>query len=369
MHKGTFFISLAVIALIAVCANAQQLTFQANVKIYNDPSVSGILNGFMYYDGTNLKVRTDYTVGTQEIILYTPKLKYLKCSSDCDTTTYTDPWPIFYKKSGDTAGTVSTINGRSCTRYSRSTTTTGEVMYVWVASSGTGAICRAQLREDNGQPGTTIDFTNNVALATTSVFDAYSSWNCPQQTCVQKFDMFLVFDESGSIKNAAFQDEKDFAVSIAQSYTFGSTSGVGMGLVMFDDDARLITSLSYNQQSFINAVNGVTQGKGNTCIGCGINLAQQYLSYPYDRSGVSNIIIVLTDGENNVGNYQTAANAAKNAGSLILVIGVGSDVNSAQLEYIASDPSYVFYATSFSTADLQAVLDQLIALTCLRMDS
>jgi len=364
MNKASFFLSFAVIVFIAVCVDSQQLSFQGNVKIYNDPTVSGILNGYMYFDGNNLKLRTDYTVGTQEIIQFTPKLKYLKCGSDCDTTTYTDPWPIFYKLSGDTAGSTITINGRSCTQYSRTTTTTGEVMKVWVASSGTGVICRAQLRESNGAGGTTIDFTNVAPILSSSVFDAYTGWNCPGQTCVQKFDMFLVFDESGSIKNAAFQTEKDFAISIAGSYTFGNTNGVGMGLVMFDDDARLITSLSYNQQSFINAVNGVVQGKGNTCIGCGIDLAQWYLDY-YDRSEVADIIVVLTDGVNNVGDYQSSADAAKAKGTIIFVIGVGSDVSMPQLNYIASDPSYVFLADTFSTSDLDAVLQSLIALTCL----
>lgn len=367
MHKGSLIISLAVIALLAVC-DAQQKSFQANVRIYNDPTVSGILTGFMYYDGTNLKIRTDYNVGTNEILIWSTKLKYLKCGSDCDTTTYTDGWPVFYKQSSDSAaGSAVTINSRSCTPYSRTTSTTGEAMYVWVASSGTGAICRAQLRSSNGTPGTIIDFTNNVNLASTSVFDAYTSWSCPSQTCVQRFDMFLVFDESGSIKNTPFQTEKDFAVSIAQSYTFGSQNGVGMGLVMFDDDARLITSLTYNQQSFINAVNGVVQGKGNTCIGCGIDLAQSYLELYNDRSDSSypDLMVVLTDGANNVGNYQSSADYAKGRGTTIIVIGVGSDISSTQLEYIASDPSYVFYASSFSSSAFDTVLDQIVAVTCL----
>jgi hypothetical protein len=276
MHKGSFFLSFAVIVIIAVCVDSQQLSFQGNVRIYNDPAVSGILTGFMYYDGSNLKLRTDYTVGTQEIILYTPKLKYLHCTNDCDTTTYADPWPIFYKLGTDSAGTPITINSLSCTPYSRSGSSSGDVTKVWVANSGTGKICRAQFLD-----GTTVDFTNIVSLASSTVFDAYTGWSCPGQTCVQKFDMFLVFDESGSINYNSFQTEKSFAVSIAQSYTFGNTNGVGMGLVMFDDDGRLITSLSYNQQSFINAVNGVVQGRGNTCIGCGLYLANYWTNRPF----------------------------------------------------------------------------------------
>jgi len=133
-------------------------------------------------------------------------------------------------------------------------------------------------------------------------------------------DMFLVFDESGSIRDSAFTTEKNFAISIAQSYVFG-TQNVGMGLVMFDDDARTITSETYNQQSFINAVNSVVQGKGNTCIGCGIDLAQAWLDC-CGRSGVQDVIIVLTDGQNNIGDCIQSADDAKASGTLIFTYGI-----------------------------------------------
>ena len=88
-----------------------------------------------------------------------------------------------------------------------------------------------------------------------------------------------VFDESSSIASSSFVNEKQFAVSIAESFSFGNENGVGMGLVMYADSGRMITSLDYNLQSFTNAVNGVHQTGGNTCIGCGINLAQYALDY------------------------------------------------------------------------------------------
>lgn len=105
---------------------------------------------------------------------------------------------------------------------------------------------------------------------------------------------------------------------------------------------------------------------GNTPTGSAIQLSLDL----FDRAAVfrptvPEIMIVLTDGGSNTGiNTLGAAAVARNFGIRIYAVNlVGGDAN--ELSGITGDPSLVFNVTTFTNAGFDAVLEPLLAATCL----
>ena len=87
-----------------------------------------------------------------------------------------------------------------------------------------------------------------------------------------------------------------------------------------------------------------------------------------DRSGVPNVVVLLTDGQSNVNRASTAAEAlrARNAGVRLIVIAMGQDVDNAEINAVASDPdsSNVYVMNDVTQLEQTAsdVLDELCAI-------
>ncbi len=173
-------------------------------------------------------------------------------------------------------------------------------------------------------------------------------------------DVMWVLDESGSIRSTDFARVKTSVQSWGNAQTFG-TSAVMAGVVQFADAARYSVPLTMVKGSFVNAVGQVLQRQGNTNIGAGIELARTTL-YAYGRSTAPDVMIVETDGQNNVQTSLLASRiaAAKSAGITIFAVGVGPDVLTSQLEQIASKPEYVFSLADY--ASLEATWDAISTL-------
>ena len=354
-------ISTLVLSLfLGTCLVYGQTTqqFQAAVTIYNDPNVKGSLSGQLYYDYTNGKQRTDFTIGSKEIFIFSSKLRYLGCGTSCDTQTWKDPQLVFFKENTDSSVASVVVNGQSCNGWQKNNPPTNGITRVYISSNN--QICRAVTAS-----GKTFDFRTIQALGASTVFDAYTQWACPAQQCNKQMDIMLVFDESGSIDPPSFLKEKQFGANFANSFTIGS-QGVKMGLVMFSGSSRSIITLNNNKQSVVNAINGVSQRNGSTCIGCGIDLAHTQFTNN-GRSGVARIIVLLTDGKNNRGTdtFDDVLASARAASITIFTIGV-AEADQTELADIATQIAGV--QTTFYTPDfngLAGILDNLIIATCI----
>jgi hypothetical protein len=173
-------------------------------------------------------------------------------------------------------------------------------------------------------------------------------------------DVVLVFDESSSISAADFSKERAFATDIVNSLDVFLDGGT-VGVVQFSTDARQTLAPTSIRQSAINRIAVMSQRGGNTCIGCGIQAAQQMFQ-PLG-SGRRRVQIVLTDGLDNV-NTNTLASivtAAKGDGEELFAIGVGAQTDQQQLNTIASEPdsTHAYNVASFS--DLDAITQSLVA--------
>src|SRR3970282_1228364 len=80
------------------------------------------------------------------------------------------------------------------------------------------------------------------------------------------------------------------------------------GIAMFSTDSRLIIAPRNDKTQVLNAISGIDQATGFTCIGCGLNEAREALTNA-PRPGASPFIIVVTDGANNRPGTQAQADA------------------------------------------------------------
>lgn len=165
-------------------------------------------------------------------------------------------------------------------------------------------------------------------------------------------DLFLVFDETGSIDSSEFFLQKNFMLSLVPSTLF--SDGGRAGVVLFAGTARVAVPLTSSYAQFQNAVSALTRlGTGGTCIGCGLSAAQAQLDALSSPERLRKML-VLTDGANNVDpagqTLAQIAQAVQDAATAVSAVGVGSAYSAAELQLVASDPDaeHVFSASTFS---------------------
>jgi Mg-chelatase subunit ChlD len=136
-----------------------------------------------------------------------------------------------------------------------------------------------------------------------------------------------------------------------------------VALVSFAGEASLDQRLTHNGQSVKKAIDRLS-ASGSTAIGDAIAAAQQELSSKRHNRSAAPVLILLTDGENTKGRDPLrAAEAAKAAGTRIIVIGLGQ-VQEAELRALASTHADYYYApTSSQIAEIYASIAKSVCRT------
>jgi alpha-tubulin suppressor-like RCC1 family protein len=174
----------------------------------------------------------------------------------------------------------------------------------------------------------------------------------------QSRDIVLVLDESGSIGAVNFAKLQDFASDFVAAQDMTITR---IGVVLFASDERVVSNLTNNAQTLINAIQNSGYHQGSTCIGCGVDRARLMLN-AQAAAGSDRTIIVVTDGVTTQDldpNFNQIIQAAQ-ASATLIAVGVGPQVSASQIDFIASDIPGV--QTAFFVADFQTlslVLNQL----------
>ena len=169
----------------------------------------------------------------------------------------------------------------------------------------------------------------------------------------QELEVALVSDTSGSMSGANLSALQ----AAATSFVGNLSSPDEAAAISFSSSASLDQELTTTYQDVINAINNYT-ACSTTNVAGGINVAQTELTSGTNATpGASKVMIVLTDGFENIGDARTAATAAKNAGTRIFGIGLGNNVDASLVQDISSSPGDAFLAPD--PADLDTVYAEI----------
>ena len=168
-------------------------------------------------------------------------------------------------------------------------------------------------------------------------------------------DVMLVIDKSGSMASESkLDDAKNAAKAFVDQMSFPPDQ---VGVVAFDNSATTYSWLSGNANEVKASIDSIQSIGGGTDIAAGIRDAQTELAGPRHIASNLPVQIVLSDGMSSYDEAVRAANAAKQAGTAIFSIGLGSDVDPGLMKAIASSPDYYYYAPT--GADLARIYHQI----------
>jgi len=180
---------------------------------------------------------------------------------------------------------------------------------------------------------------------------------CEVQTL--PYEVALVIDVSSSMAQPT-QGGGPTKIAAARQAAAAFIDQIGaadrVALAAFDEQARLITSLTGDRAAVRAAVLGLGTGHGSR-VDRGIAAGAAALAER--RPASTAVVILLTDGlaTSEAGAVAGAAEAARAGGVTLYAIGLGGDVDRALLVSVAGDPARYFEAPS--TADLARIYAEL----------
>ena len=184
--------------------------------------------------------------------------------------------------------------------------------------------------------------------------------------CLDKADVMLVLDRSGSIDSSELAilktAAKDFVTALAPA-----VDKAYMGQTSFADVGSHDLDLTYVVADIEAAINDLTSG-GRTNLAEGITLATTELAVnDRDDADAPDFMVIITDGAPNEPGDETAAKAAaataanfaRAAGIKLYVVGVGTDTATADYlrNSIANSVGQYYDVTDYS--GLSAILDDI----------
>lgn len=176
----------------------------------------------------------------------------------------------------------------------------------------------------------------------------------PHAVCQVDTDLVFVLDESGSIGNASFQEVKTFVRDFVHQLTSQSQSGDmimnRVGIIPFSSSAREYIALNSSivGNELLTQIAELRYNGGGTNTAHGLELMREQAWR--DEISILRLAIVLTDGQSNDRPATLlAAQAVHDYDPPITVyaIGVGDNVDEAELETIASEHELYSHLDAF----------------------
>ena len=186
-------------------------------------------------------------------------------------------------------------------------------------------------------------------------------------------DLVLVFDNSISVSDIELADLKIAANTIVDRFKLDKTAGrIRIGATRFagssaplvnmtDVDLHSVDEPLHDGINSLSWFGGLFLGFGTNILDAINGGAAQFSTGLGDRPAVPNLMIIITDGNDNDGNtLQDLAGASAASGVEIFAVGVGSDVSISTLDAIATDPDsdHVFFTDDY--ADLLSLVDTIV---------
>ncbi|WP_222844155.1 vWA domain-containing protein [Saccharicrinis aurantiacus] len=152
------------------------------------------------------------------------------------------------------------------------------------------------------------------------------SSNSTQNVTTEGIDIVITMDISGSMEALDFKPNRMEASKDVAVQFVSARENDKIGLVIFAGESFTQCPLTTDKATLVNLIRDMRTGmlpKDGTAIGSGLATAVSRIK---DSDAKSKVIILLTDGENNMGEVAplTAAEIAKTFGIRVYTIGVGS---------------------------------------------
>ena len=179
----------------------------------------------------------------------------------------------------------------------------------------------------------------------------------------------FVIDTSGSIGSSRFQLIREFTANLTAELIRNSPRSA-VGVILFSSTAHIQFNLQAhtNLSTLLTAINELPYRGGGTDTAEALTLLRSTAQNGELglRNDSSKVAIVITDGRSN--NQSATSLAAVELHNLdifdVYAVGIGG-ANQSELRRIASNPEFVFFSTSFSSASLQQIKDGILPQFCI----
>uniref|UniRef100_A0A8C4Q5F0 VWFA domain-containing protein n=1 Tax=Eptatretus burgeri TaxID=7764 RepID=A0A8C4Q5F0_EPTBU len=178
-------------------------------------------------------------------------------------------------------------------------------------------------------------------------------------------ELVFLLDGSWSVKPENFETVKQWLVNISSSFDIGPEYTL-VSVIQYSDAPQLEISLAAHKSSerLIAAISDILYMGGNTQTGRSIQFVtkQVFPVSPRASAVLVRTVVVVTDGKSQ-DNVTVAALEAREKGITLFAIGVGNEVEEAELKEIANKPSssYVFYVEDYGAISrIKEVIKQKI---------
>ncbi|GFS11662.1 collagen alpha-1(XII) chain [Elysia marginata] len=184
---------------------------------------------------------------------------------------------------------------------------------------------------------------------TVTVTDPPTDSDCGQDG---KIDLVLLLDASGSVGSTNFIRQADFLADLVAQFDVGPTK-MQVAAATYDSYVNSQFFLAdYNDtQSVVDAIRNIQYTSGSTATHLALQYTREVLFADGNghRNGVPKVVIIATDGDsNNRSKTESESLKLKQEGVRVYPIAIGSGVSLSELEYMATDPSFVFKVDSFN---------------------
>jgi len=191
-------------------------------------------------------------------------------------------------------------------------------------------------------------------------------------TCPRAADIVLLLDQSTSIVRGQLGYDNwyvsmlGFATGIVQAFPI-SRQLTQVGVMLFSDriDTKFYLNTYDNKIGVVNAIKNLKHTGGDTNIAAALRAVRSMFRVERGaRTTVPKILILVTDGRDNIATTRTVleANLTKSAGIEIFTIGIAGDIIIKQLEDIATSRTHFYHASDFRA--LSSVLQNLLDHSC-----
>lgn len=215
-----------------------------------------------------------------------------------------------------------------------------------------GSPCRVYAQQGVSPSALLLGETAEITLGVTPI--------CAQGR--ERLHLVLVLDASGSMQGERIRALKDGARALVDDLDPERHSGLRIGVVSFNSTATVHCQLGRDEASIKRCIDGIA-AEGSTSISrgiiAGIKVFQQGRRDVPDPDALREVMLVVTDGEDNAGCGPVirAAGQVTAQGILLVSVCVTEACDEACLRAMANSPRYFFQADE--AAQLRQVLQRI----------